>query len=158
MHNCSLCACAITNEEPAILTVGAYGTPKYICDGCAEAIEDMQSSHELDKIAAAFDRIGAAISQNTVSEGSVNRTITEIMERAKSRAERIKDGTYDFSEDEAEDDIPDEIPEEMQETEEDIKAEAEREELERKIDKFTNIGFIVGIAAAAIFAIVKFFL
>ncbi len=156
MSTCSLCTANITAEEPPILTVGAYGTPKYLCEACASAIDDMTTSHELDKIAAAFDRIGTAIEQNTASEGTVNRVITEIMEKSRTRAERIKAGTYDFAEDEVEDEIPDELPEELLETPEDKADEEARAALERKIDKFTNIGFAVGIIAALIFVLVKF--
>ncbi len=156
MHSCSLCGRGIVSSEPAILTVGAYGIPKYICDDCAGAIDDMTTSRELDKIAAAFDKIGSAISKNTASDGTVNRVITDIMNGAKSRAERIKDGTYDFAEDETDDDVPDEIPEELLETEEDI-AELERQnKRDQKIDLITNIVLVVAIVGLAAYALIKF--
>ncbi len=157
MHNCSLCASEINTEQPPILTVGAYGTPKYICEACASAIDDMTTSRELDKISAAFDRISDAVVQNTESDGTVNRVITEIMEKSRIRAERIKDGSYDFSEDEECEEIPEDIPEELAEAPEDIEQDEREQKRNKKIDKIVNIIFTAALVAIAIYAIIKLF-
>ena len=158
MSSCSICNRQINAEEPPILTVGAYGVPRYLCEECAADIDAMTGSHELDGIAAAFDRIGEKIASNPHSDGTVNRVMTEIMENARGRAERIKDGTYDFSEDERDDGVPDEIPEELLESEEDREAEEEENERNAKIDKVFNIVLAVAFVAALVYGIVKFLL
>ena len=155
MESCSLCNVTLTAEEPAILTVGAYGIPRYLCDDCAQDLDDMTSARDLDRIAAAFDKVGAALASNPHSDGAVNRTMTALMKNAKERAERIKDGTYDFAEDNADDDVPDDIPEELRESEEDAMLDKRDEEAAKKIDKVTNVIFALVLAAFLVFGLIK---
>jgi hypothetical protein len=87
----------------------------------------------------------------------VNETLQNILDDAMERAEKIKDGTYDFAIDEqSEEQSFDEIPEELAETEEDIKLDQEEAERNAKFEKIFNLGMAIPIAAAAVFALVRF--
>ena len=54
---CTVCNKEFKSEEPKILAMGAYGTPKYVCDGCSEDLDEATLGREPEKIAAAMDRI-----------------------------------------------------------------------------------------------------
>lgn len=144
---CSVCQGAVDREKSAILTLGGFGNPRYMCDECAKDFDTVTLSHDVEEISCAMDRIGKKMTSVNQEDKLVLKTVKEIMENAKSRAEQIKDGTYDFSSEQAEEDIEEEIPEELRETEEDKETVRLQEERNKKIDKISNwvcLGVIIG--------------
>lgn len=157
MSVCSICGKPIDAENAPILTMGAYGTPIHICDECAEDLDIITTSNDYDAIKVSFAKIVKFIQKSQTKGEFVNETLQNILDEAMERAEKIKDGTYDFAIDEqGEEQFFDEIPEELAETEEDIKLDQEEAERNAKFEKIFNIGMAIAIAAAAIFALVRF--
>ena len=162
MSKCSLCTKVIASEEPKILSMGAYGTPKYICDECSADIEEVSYGKEFEKIAAAMDRVGKKMADANPDKITYN-TVNSIMESAAERAKLIKEGKYDFSLDECEEETEegfDEVPEELLETEEDRELDRVEEEKLKKFDKFYNwvlTGAIIGFVGFLIWRILDMF-
>ena len=145
--SCSICLSPITNEEAPVLTMGAYGTPKLLCDECAAEIENMTRGTDYDSIVASMDEISHRMSESNVDDRVTMTAVTEMLVDSAKRAQAIREGTYDFSLDELEEEDY-EIPEDMKETEEDrLLDEKERESSER-LDKFMNwvwLGVLIGV-------------
>ena len=145
--SCSICLSPITNEEAPVLTMGAYGTPKLLCDECAAEIENMTRGTDYDSIVASMDEISHRMSESNVDDRVTMTAVTEMLVDSAKRAQAIREGTYDFSLDEIEEEDY-EIPEDMKETEEDrLLDEKERESSER-LDKFMNwvwLGVLIGV-------------
>ncbi len=162
MSKCTICNSVITAEEPKILSMGAYGTPKYLCDVCAEDIEEITLGREFDKIAAAMERVGGKLAETNPEKSTFN-TVNSIMESAAERAKLIKEGNYDFALDELAEETEegfDEIPEELQETEEDRELDRQDEEKLKKFDKVYNwilTGAIIGVVGFLIWRILDAF-
>ena len=157
---CSTCLRKITSEEAPILTMGAYGTPKYLCDECAELIETITMGKEYDEITAAMQTLTDAMSKSNVDDRVTVKTVTSMFEECAKRAQKIKEGTYDFALDDVEDGF-DEIPEELQETEEDRILDEKEKAANEKFDKLMNkLWIVVGAVAAVtiIYKIVLFFI
>lgn len=149
---CSVCLGQITNEEAPVLTMGAYGTPRLLCDGCAADIEAMTHGREYGEVIAAMDSISDKMSRANIDDRIITSTVTDLLVTSAKRANEIKEGTYDFSLDDVEDEDY-EIPEDMRETEEDRALdEAERKQNE-KFDKVMNFVWIGVIAVAVAFAV-----
>lgn len=146
---CTVCNKEFKSEEPKILAMGAYGTPKYVCDGCSEDLDEATLGREPEKIAAAMDRIGQRLA-DTNPDKSTFMTVNSVMKAAAERANLIKEGKYDFSLDEEPDEEEegfDEIPEELLETEEDKELDRQDEEKLKKFDKVYNVIIAVALAA-----------
>ena len=145
--SCSICLSPITNEEAPVLTMGAYGTPKLLCDECAAEIENMTRGTDYDSIVASMDEISHRMSESNVDDRVTMTAVTDMLVDSAKRAQAIREGTYDFSLDEIEEEDY-EIPEDMKETEEDrLLDEKERESSER-LDKFMNwvwLGVLIGV-------------
>lgn len=146
---CSICHTVTENPDAPILTIGGFGTPRYLCDTCAQDIDTATLGRDYDAIVAAMDRIGTEMSKKGVDDPVTLECIEDMLTDAAKRATAIKDGNYDFSLDEVvvtEDEL-DEIPEELLESEED-RALDEKEAAEaKKIDKVMNwvwLGVLVG--------------
>ena len=148
MKQCAICDKPIDSENAPILTMGAYGNPKYLCDECAADLDVATLGTDYEQIAAAIERIGNRMS-NFDPDSITFKNVSVIMANAADRAKLIKEGTYDFALDEAVDeDELDEIPEDMLETEEDRELDAKDVENQKKFDKIFNwISFGVVIAA-----------
>ena len=148
---CTVCNKEFKSEEPKILAMGAYGTPKYVCDGCSEDLDEATLGREPEKIAAAMDRIGQRLA-DTNPDKSTFMTVNSVMKVAAERANLIKEGKYDFSLDEEPDEEEegfDEIPEELLETEEGKELDRQDEEKLKKFDKVYNVIIAVALAATA---------
>ena len=157
MSKCSLCTRAEVDENAPILTMSAYGNPRYICDDCARDLDDATSARDYSIIKSAFDRLGEKIASQLVIDDFVNDTLQEVMSNAAERAEKIKNGEYDFTLDEATDEGEmDDVPEELLETEEDRKKDERDEERARKLDRILNIAFAVSLIAVVAYALYKF--
>ena len=156
MNKCSLCTRVDTDENSPILTMSAYGNPRYICEDCAKDLDEATTSHNYDEIKSAFDRLGEKIANRAVVDDFINETLQEIMSSAAERAEKIKNGQYDFwLDDEKSAGEMEEVPEELQETDEDRELDERDEEKARKIDKWLNLGFAAALIAAAVIFIIK---
>ena len=153
---CSTCLCRIENDDAPVLTMGAYGTPKLLCDGCAALVETMTTSKDYDEIAKAMSDLTDVIAKSNADDRVVVQTVTELLESSAKRAQQIKEGTYDFSLDETDDGI-DEIPEYLQESEEDRLLDEQDAEANAKFEKILNwlwIAFGVLAGAAIIWRVV----
>ena len=149
MEKCTICDVELISEEPKILTMGAYGTPKYLCLCCSDDIDEATRGKDINSIAAAMDRLGKRMAETNPDKLTFD-TVNTIMESAAERAKRIKEGTYDFSLDDEEsddDDGFDEIPEELLESEEDVALDKKDEENMKKFDKVYNIILTISLIA-----------
>ena len=90
----------------------------------------------------------------TVKEFTVE-AVTKILADSALRAQKINEGTYDFSLDDVEDESFEEIPEELQETEEDKLLDEKDAAANAKFDKFMNKLWIVLGAGAGAYIIWK---
>lgn len=148
--NCSTCLTRITSEDAPVLIMGAYGTPKLLCDDCAALIETITLGRDYDEITAAMQALTEKMSSANIDDRFTVNTVTKILSDSAVRAQKIKEGTYDFTLDEQEDEESfEEIPEELQETEEDRLLDEKEAEENAKFDKLMNkLWIVIGIAAA----------
>ena len=152
-RNCCTCHLRIDDENAPVLTMGAYGTPKCLCEKCAELVDTVVYGKTYEEVTSAMEEITARMSESNVDDKVTLSTMTELLANSAERAQKIKDGTYDFSLDEERDtdDSFDEIPEELQETEEDKLLDQKEEEAMKKFDKVLNVLWILtGIFAAGV--------
>ncbi len=147
---CSVCTAEIETDEAAILTMGGFATPRYICAECESDMDSASGSADVDVIFAAMERVSKKMTSNNIDDGAVLKTVEEIMKAASERAEMIRNGEYDFSEDDSEEfaEGEDEIPEELRETDEDRELDRKEAEANKRADKITNWVCIALIAAA----------
>lgn len=148
VKNCSTCLTRITSDDAPVLIMGAYGTPKLLCDDCAALVETITLGRDYDEITAAMQTLTDKMSSANIDDRFTVNTVTKILADSAVRAQKIKDGTYDFALDEQEEESFEEIPEELQETEEDRLLDEKEAEANAKFDKFMNKLWI-GIAIAA---------
>lgn len=148
--NCSTCLTRIVSDDAPVLIMGAYGTPKLLCDECAALIETITLGRDYDEITAAMQTLTEKMSAANIDDRFTVNTVTKILSDSAVRAQKIKEGTYDFALDEAEDSESfDEIPEELQETEDDKLLDEKDAEANAKFDKFMNkLWIAIGIVAA----------
>ena len=154
---CCTCLARIENEDAPVLTMGAYGNPKFLCDDCATLVETMTYGKEYDTVVAAMESLTQRMSTSNVDDRVTVATVTEMLSECAERAQKIKEGAYDFSlDEEKESEGMDEIPEELRETEEDRLLDEKEALANAKFDKFMNWAWIgVGVAAVG-FIIWKF--
>lgn len=152
VRNCCTCLARIENEDAPVLTMSAYGNPKLLCDECAELVEVANYGKDYNSIVEAMDNLTARMSAANIDDRFTVETVTEMLAQSAERAQKIKDGTYDFSLDEAkENEGLEDIPEELQETEEDRLLDEKDAEAIAKFDKVMNWLWVgVGIAAAGL--------
>ena len=149
--SCSVCRVGIDGEDAAILVLGGFGTPRYLCDCCASDFDAAATEREIPEIDGAIDRISKKMTSAKIDDTLVLKTVEELMCAARERREKIRTGEYDFSEDEVSD-AEEQIPDELLETEEDIENERREAEKNRKLDKITNIiCALIGLAALGFF-------
>ena len=150
MRKCAICNAEIAREDAPILTMGAYGTPKCLCDECDGELTVATEGREYGEIVSAIERVGKRVADSSVADRVSLTTVKELLAAAAERAEHIKLGKYDFSTDEADSEGFEEIPEEMLETEEDRELDRQDEERLKKFDKIFNwvAGILIGASAA----------
>ena len=156
--NCAICLSNVDSESADILTMGAYGTPRFICKECADDLTVTTASHDFKEIEAAMDRLSAKLSRSNVDDPRTIETITEIFDDSAKRAAAIKNGTYDFSMDGVaeNDNILEDIPEELLETEEDRLLDEKEAKSMKKFDSIMNWVSMGAVIAAIAFAIFYF--
>ena len=151
-RNCCTCLARIEDEENApILTMGAYGNPKCLCPDCASLVDEITLGRDYASITAAMDALTAKMSKANVDDSITVSTMTTLLSESAERAQKIKEGNYDFSLDdsESEDEGYDEIPDELKETEEDRLLDEKEAESNKKFDKLLNWMW-AGVAVVAI--------
>ena len=150
-RNCCTCLRRVENEDAPILTMGAYGNPKVLCDDCANLVETINFGKDYNDITAAMQKLTDTMSASNVDERVVMETVTNMLEDCAKRAQKIKEGTYDFALDDQSDVEEYELPTELHETEEDRLLDEKDKAASEKFDKLMNWAWIgVGIAVAAI--------
>ena len=68
MRKCAICNAEITREDAPILTMGAYGTPKCLCDGCDADLTVATEGREYGEILSAIERIGKRVADSSVAD------------------------------------------------------------------------------------------
>lgn len=150
MNRCAVCNAPIEGESPAILTMGGFGHPRYLCPACAERFDTVTTGHDPEEISAAAEKITADLAVANSDDEATYETVKEVLTAAATRADAIRAGTYDFSDDgKDEGEGLDEIPEELRESEEDRALDREEEEKNQKFDRVLNFVWL-GIAVAAV--------
>ena len=155
---CCICKRPIESEDAPILAMGAYGSPKCICEECESSIEVATHATDADEATEAIRKLGEALTVGNTGDPQVIETVNAIITEAGERAEAIRDGSYDFADDEESDEPEFELDEDMLESEED----RARDEKEAKTNKIvdTVTAWICGaiLVAAVVFFILNFVL
>ena len=159
IDSCCLCLSAVNSEEADILTMGGYGTPKYLCPECAKKIDNVLSGRDYDSIVLSLDELNASVIKSNVDNHAVLASITKILADGAERANKIKEGTLDFDkelEEKKEEEF--EITEELEESEEDRLLDEKEAVVQKKLDKITSIVSGVILVAAIAYLIWYFFI
>ena len=147
---CCTCLRRIESDNAPVLTMGAYGNPKLLCDDCSSLIENITRGTDYEAIKSDMQTLTERMSSSNVDDRFTMECVTELLSESAVRAQQIKDGTYDFALDAAADSEGfDEIPEELMETEEDRKLDEEEAAANAKLDKILNWAW-VGVAVAVV--------
>lgn len=155
MAKCCMCDVNVDRESAPVLSMGAVGNPRFLCDRCAGLLDTATLGEDFDTIKDAIEEIGTVMADNDPDEVTFS-IVSELMLGASERAKAIRDGSYDFSLDtETKEGELEDIPEELLESEEDIEKDKADEEKLKKFDKFYNYVLIGAGIAAAIFVIWK---
>ena len=156
MAKCCLCGKIIEREDAAVLSMGAAGNPRLLCDECEALLDTATLGKDYEDIKAAIEQIGAHMLERD-PDGVTYSMVNEIMVSATERAKAIKDGSYDFSlDDQPKDDGGlDDIPEELLESDEDKELDKVDDEKMKKFDKVYNFVLIGACVAYAIFLVWK---
>ena len=160
---CAICHAKISRDAP-ILTMGAYGNPRYLCDLCAGELDTATASREVTEIEAAMASLGDKMLSYS-PDSQTFEAVEDILASAKERCEKIADGSYDFTLDEVElasdgEPILEDIPEELCESEEDKELDRKEEVKQKQLDKFfnyVNIGLGIGIVITLGYIVYKLF-
>lgn len=146
----------VDSETAAILTIGGFGNPKYICEECDVDFAEATGAKDLESIKAAMNRISKKMTSVGQADKLVLKSVGGIMEEAASRAKKIQEGTYDFSnETVGNSDEDQEIPEDLKETEEDKELDRMEADRNQKIDKIINWFSAVALIAVLGYAIYR---
>jgi hypothetical protein len=155
--NCALCGRLPEIEEPAVLALGKYGAPRYLCEECEAELDTATLGTEYDKIVDSIDRLGKKAMGFGKDDPVTLRTMKSILESAAKRAAAIKEGSYDFALDEEQvTEGYDELPEELRETEEDAELDRREAESAKKFDKVLNWAWVGIFAGVIILFLLKF--
>ena len=156
MAKCCLCGKIIEREDAAVLSMGAAGNPRLLCDECEALLDTATLGKDYEDIKAAIEQIGAHMLERD-PDGVTYSMVNEIMVSATERAKAIKDGSYDFSlDDQPKDDGGlDDIPEELLESDEDKELDKVEDEKMKKFDKIYNFVLIGACVTFAIFLVWK---
>lgn len=153
---CSVCNAKIDTEKAAILTMGGFGNPRYICEECEKELDILTKGKTHEDIKNAAEKLSGKICANNIEDSLVMETIDSIFAEAKIRAEQIKNGEYDFENDNIDctDGASDDIPEELLESEEDKQLDRIESEMAQENEKRMKIvdlifGIVFGSAVLA---------
>ena len=149
--NCAICLKPIDMDTAPVLTMGAYGTPRCLCDECAADVEAFTRGTDYDTIAAAMDAVSERMSRANIDDKATVTCMTDMLGTAAVRANAIKDGSYDFSLDVEEEEYI--IPEELRESEEDRALDEKEAREKEKWDKVMNWFWLVALVGVVAFII-----
>lgn len=155
--NCCICQREIEVEDAPILAMGAFGTPKCVCQSCDSIIEAATHSADADEATDAIRRLGETLTLGDTEDTQIIDTVNGIITEAAERAEAIRAGIYDFSKDEVSE--PEfELSEDMLESEEDRALDEKEAKTNKILDTIT--AWLCGgiLVAAVIFFIIRFVL
>lgn len=161
MDNCAICKRKIESEEPAVLTMSAFGRPLHICEECEKDLDDATLSKDPEVISAAIENVGKKIKDSNNDSKLVLDAVSEIIENATERGEMIRNGVYDFENDESSDEVTDEIPEELLETEEDKALDEKDKKSNEKFDKILNwitLALFIGVIGYLVYWFITSFI
>lgn len=155
--NCCICNKEIDSERSSVLTMGVFGTPKYLCAECEEKFDIATSDKDPERIGDAMQDIGEKMANNDNVGTIVFKAVNEMFDAARERAEKIKSGEYDFSLDKPIEIIEEEeeIPEELCESDEDRELDKKDEARDQKASKIIDWVTIVMFVLAGIFVLYK---
>ena len=91
MESCSICKAALDPENAAILSMGGFGMPRYMCSECEADFEEMTLSRDVEAITLAIGRIGKKLSAAGNDDKITLRTVEDVMRASVERKEKIKD-------------------------------------------------------------------
>ncbi len=155
---CSVCQYPLEKDDAPVIAMGAFGTPKCVCEKCENLIETATTSRDPNEITEACKALGESLTRGNTGDEQIIASVNEIIYSANERCNAIKDGTYDFSLDEKEPEEEFEITEDLMETEED----RAKDEHDAKIAKIVDtVGAWIGgvaLTLAVVFLIIKFVL
>lgn len=138
--------------------MGVFGTPKYLCAECESEFDLATNSRDPEEIGKAMQAIGDKMAERDSIGKVVYEAVNEIFDSARERAEKIKDGTYDFSLDDSDSAVveaAEEVPEELRESEEDKEIDKREKEKEKKVGKIMDWITASILALAVGFAVYK---
>lgn len=155
---CCICQQTVEREDAPVLTYGAYGHARVLCDRCDACLTALTRGRESVKIREALEELSTLRPLMDERDMAATGELTRLIDGAAERLYAIEAGDYDFAAEEAEDGEVEDIPEELLETEEEREAEARREERERKNDRvFSYVWGAVMVAAIAAIVYILFF-
>lgn len=155
--HCCICKKTIENEsESPVLVMGAFGNPKCLCPICDLDFCTATTSHDPDEAIDAAKRLGDSLTAGNTGDPQIIELVNETIINAGTRAEKIREGTYDFSLDEEDATEEFDITEDMKETEEDRLKTEEEERTNKLVDTITSWAFGVVLVAALVYFIIKF--
>ena len=156
MKQCCMCDKNIEREDAPVLSMGAAGNPRWLCEECEALLDTATLSRDYVEISGAIEKVSEIMSGGN-PDGVTFTVVGQLMYSASQRAKAIKEGSYDFSlDDEPKDEGGiDEIPEELLESEEDKEKDKIEEEKMKKFDKFYNYFLIAACIAFGAFLIWK---
>ncbi len=153
---CVICKKLTDSESSAVLVLGGFGNPKYICEECEADIDTARLSHFPEEVFSAMERVGEKLTSANIEDEQVLATVNVLFSTASERATMIVAGTYDFANDEHFKDEADfELTDEYKETEEDKELDRKEKEKNAKFDKISSIVCAVLLAAALGFLIYR---
>ncbi len=153
---CSICKTITDSEKSAVLVLGGFGNPKYLCSECEADIDTVRLSHFPEEALAAMERVGEKLVKADVQDEQVHQTLSVLFAAASERAAMIVEGTYDFANDEIfEDEAEFELTEEYEESESDKELDKKEKEKSAKFDKIANIVSAVILLAALGFLVYR---
>ena len=153
---CSVCLSGELSEDAPVLAISGYGVPRCLCDRCAEKIDIMTYGKDCGEIREAIGAIAAIVSEKSIDDQCVYDAVSEVINYAKDRADKIKDGSWDFELDKSEEEVT-ELPEELLESEEDKLLDKKEAEANKKLDKIMNWVYLGAILATVAFAVYYLF-
>ena len=145
---CSCCNAPVDSENAPILALGGFGNAKYLCEICDNDMNIATRGRDTEQIDAAMERLAKRMSDASVDDDFVLKTVREVMHEARVRRDAIKEGSFDFEAEYMADGEVEEIPEELRETEEDRLADEREAEKAKKYDK------IIGAISIVVFTLV----
>lgn len=148
--NCVICKRVIETEDPAILTMGAYGSPKYICSECEGNIDTITESNDTESVRNACRELGDALTRGDTGDGTVIEAVNTLIAEASERCAKMDEGTYEEPEETPEEEF--ELTEDLLESEEDRLLDEEEAKQEKLMNTITSwVSGIIIVAAMAFF-------